>query len=128
MNKSVETIVSVFEDMIVNAVYQIKRYMFVIYSIAKLCLPFICIAIGQSLNGNISFNFWYVYVAIIMIVMDVIHRISNKEGFGDEIPVPSERFTTVSEDGEASIESNRLQEMILYVSNVEDYLESRRLM
>jgi hypothetical protein len=128
MNKYTKMVISVFEDMIANAVYQVKRYMFVIYSIAKLCLPFICIAIGQSLNGNIKFSLWYVYVAIIMIAMDVIHRISNKEGFGDEVPIPAKRFTTVSEDGEASIESNRLQEMILYVSNVEDYLESRRLM
>ena len=39
-------------------------------------------------------------------------------------PVPAKRFTTESGDGEVSIEKNRLQEMILYVSEVEDWLES----
>lgn len=39
-------------------------------------------------------------------------------------PVPAKRFTSESKDGEVSIEKNRLQEMILYVSEVEDWLES----
>ena len=39
-------------------------------------------------------------------------------------PVPSKRFTSESRDGEVSIEKNRLQEMILYVCDVEDWLES----
>lgn len=39
-------------------------------------------------------------------------------------PVPVKRFTSEFEDGEVSVEKSRLQEMILYVSEVEDWLES----
>ena len=39
-----------------------------------------------------------------------------------EIPVPSERFTTVDKDGMVSVDKNRIQEMIAYVGEVEDYL------
>lgn len=39
-------------------------------------------------------------------------------------PVPTKRFTSEHRDGEVSIENSRLQEMILYVSDVEDWLES----
>ena len=39
-----------------------------------------------------------------------------------EFPVPFERFTTVDKDGMVSVDKNRIQEMIVYVSEVEDYL------
>lgn len=39
-------------------------------------------------------------------------------------PVPAKRFTTEYRDGEVTIENSRLQEMILYVCDVEDWLES----
>ena len=39
-------------------------------------------------------------------------------------PVPSKRFTSESRDGEVTVENSRLQEMIIYVCDVEDWLES----
>lgn len=39
-----------------------------------------------------------------------------------EFPVPSDRFTTVDKDGMVSVDKNRIQEMIIYVGEVEDYL------
>lgn len=39
-----------------------------------------------------------------------------------EIPAPSERFTTVDKGGMVSVDKNRIQEMIIYVGEVEDYL------
>ena len=41
-----------------------------------------------------------------------------------DFPIPVKRFTTESRDGEVTIENNRLQEMIIYVCDVEDWLES----
>ena len=39
-------------------------------------------------------------------------------------PVPVKRFTSESRDGEVTVENSRLQEMIIYVCDVEDWLES----
>lgn len=39
-----------------------------------------------------------------------------------EFPVPSSRFTTVDKDGMVSVDKSRIQEMIVYVGEVEDYL------
>lgn len=39
-----------------------------------------------------------------------------------ELPVPSDRFTTVDKDGMVSVDNSRIKEMILYVGEVEDYL------
>lgn len=39
-----------------------------------------------------------------------------------EFPVPSDRFTAVDKDGMVSVDKNRIQEMIVYVGEVEDYL------
>lgn len=41
-----------------------------------------------------------------------------------DFPVPSKRFTTEYRDGEVTVENSRLQEMIIYVCDVEDWLES----
>lgn len=43
----------------------------------------------------------------------------------DDVPYPSKRFTEVDNDGMVSVESSRLQEMMLYVADVEDYLERK---
>ena len=39
-----------------------------------------------------------------------------------EMPIPSRRFTTVDKDGMVSVNKDRMREMIIYVSEVEDYL------
>lgn len=39
-----------------------------------------------------------------------------------EFPAPPDRFTTVDKDGMVSVDKSRIQEMIIYVGEVEDYL------
>lgn len=67
--------------------------------------------------------FWLtVLVQVVCLVTSKYLKYSEVEDTG--FPVPVKRFTSESGDGEVSIEKNRLQEMILYVSEVEDWLES----
>lgn len=55
---------------------------------------------------------------------DCIQYLIRAKGWsGQSVPAPSKRFTEVSEDGMVSVPSDRLQEMLLYVADVEDSLE-----
>ena len=53
---------------------------------------------------------------------------ANNMGKGQTIPVPDKRFTEVDDDGEVSIPNNRIQELILYLADLEDWLERKGLL
>lgn len=88
----------------------------------KMVLPFVMYYYGMY-EGKLSY--WLFLPIVFWFVTNVLDRISDKTGKGKEIPIPSKRFTKEDEDGEVSIEQSRLQEMILYVNDVEDYLQRK---
>lgn len=65
--------------------------------------------------------------AVIVVILEflcyIFYELSKFYGAeATELPVPSSRFTTVNKDGTVSVDKNRIQEMIIYVGEVEDYL------
>ena len=89
-------------------------------------LPYVVIASAWfvSCSTVVLMNmFWLTVLAqAICFISSKYLKYSEVEDTG--FPVPAKRFTSESRDGEVSVEKNRLQEMILYVSEVEDWLES----
>ena len=89
-------------------------------------LPYVIIASAWfvSCSAVVLMNmFWLTVLAQgICFITSKYLKYSEVEDTG--FPIPMKRFTSESGDGEVSIEKNRLQEMILYVSEVEDWLES----
>jgi hypothetical protein len=89
-------------------------------------LPYVVIA--SALFGGCSAvvlmnMFWLTVLAqVICFITSKYLKYSEVEDNG--FPVPCKRFTTESRDGEVTVENNRLQEMIIYVCDVEDWLES----
>lgn len=76
-----------------------------------------CLAVA-SLN-----MFWLTVLAqTTCFIVSKYLKYSEVEDTG--FPVPVKRFTSEYRDGEVTIENSRLQEMILYVCDVEDWLES----
>lgn len=57
-----------------------------------------------------------------------VNYLANKLGKGYSLPVPLKRFTQVEDDGEVSIANDRLQELILYTADLEDWLERKDLL
>ena len=89
-------------------------------------IPYVIIASAWLANCSIVVlmnMFWLTVLAhVICFITSRYLKYSEVEDTG--FPVPVKRFTSESKDGEVSIEKSRLQEMILYVSEVEDWLES----
>lgn len=66
----------------------------------------------------------FVLIAIMCVAADCIQCAIRIKGWsGQSVPAPVKRFTEVSDDGMVSVDQNRLQELLLYVADVEDSLE-----
>lgn len=112
-------------EMIVDFFRMIKNGVPKISAAIKIALPFMMYYYGRYESKN-----WHCLLLplIAWFVCAVFDRFAEKTGNGKNIPVPTKRFTEEGSDGEVSIEQDRLQEMILYVNDVENYLERHHIM
>lgn len=62
-----------------------------------------------------------IFAQALMYVVTSYIEYSDNKGLG--IPVPAERFTKVAEDDMVTVDSSRLQELLVYTSELEDWLE-----
>lgn len=100
-------------------------------SLINILLPYLCLYLGQycfetrnkfAIGGEILipimafFIIWY------------LRSFANKVGKGTTIPRPTKRFTEVSSDGEVSIPQDRLEELIIYMGDLEDWMERKKLL
>lgn len=82
--------------------------------------PIIMYWIGR---GYIKFDWWIILPLILICIASILRRVSNRMGKGDTFPVPKEKFTSVDEDGNPSVGVHRIDELILYVADVEEWLQ-----
>lgn len=96
-----------------------------------LIAPYLMLFVGQVVyeeRGYISVGGELFIPILFLIVIYIIRSFANKIGKGITIPVPSKRFTKVDKDGEVNIRHDRLQELILYIADLEDWLERKGLL
>lgn len=86
--------------------------------------------------GAVRLGFDNDLVAVILFAVAIIWPIvalffkgySDRIGKGDIAPIPLKRFTDKEEDGLVTVRQDRVQEMILYLADVEDWLERKGMM
>jgi len=99
--------------------------------ILSFILPYIMYIIGQKVcleRGKIAFGGELLIPIVFCVITYYIRSYANKIGKGTTIPVPEKRFTEVDDDGEVSIRNSRIQELILYLADLEDWLERKGLL
>ena len=102
-----------------------------IANILLLLSPYLMLWIGVTYKGDsfIDFcqhNWFFLIVPIaIHILACFLKYYANVIGTGDICPVPVKRFTESDDKGMVSVDNSRVQEMLLYVADVEDYLERK---
>lgn len=99
--------------------------------ILNFILPYIMYIIGQNVcaeRGKIAFGGELFIPILFCVITYYIRSYANKIGKGTTIPVPEKRFTEVDDDGEVSIRNSRIQELILYLADLEDWLERKGLL
>ena len=103
-------------------------------NIAKLLnilLPFLMLYIGQAVyqeRGKFAVGGEILVPIFVGIIIYFFRSFANKIGKGMSIPTPSERFTEEDDDGEVTIPTSRIQELILYMNDLENWLERRGLL
>ena len=106
--------------------YRLLNSIYFIATIVEFILPYVMLEIGYNLyadRGGVYFGSELLLPIIVLALTAFIKEYAKRRGMADDIPVPSERFTEVDEDGNVRMETNKYMEMMIYVSEVEDYLE-----
>ena len=124
-------LIEVTIDAIRCFLYCIKNNLVNFANILNFTLPYIMYFIGRYIvinKGNISIGAEVCIPLIFIVVIYYLRSSANKIGKGTTIPIPSKRFTKVDSDGEVSIEHKRIQELLLYTADLEDWLERKGLL
>lgn len=116
-------------------VYFIKNNLINFANVLSIILPFAMYIVGQfaainnyALDEKRIIIDVEIYIPIItLFIVYCLKSIANKIGKGITVPIPDKRFTQVDDDGEVSIEHNRLQELLLYTADLEDWFEKKGL-
>ena len=99
--------------------------------ILSFILPYLMYIVGQNVyatRGYFGVGGELLLPIIFCMITYVLRSYANKIGKGTTIPVPKKRFTEVDDYGEVSIPNDRIQELILYVADLEDWLERKGLL
>lgn len=126
MRKVLHTMVSITVSAFRELAYCIKFNARYVIGLLNLLLPYAMYILGCKC-GNVSS--WYLVIpSVAMLVLYYMREIANRSNVGSSIPVPHNRFTQVDEDGETTVETRRIQELILYMADLEDWLTRKGLL
>ena len=62
---------------------------------------------------------------IAYIILSILNNFLNKINRGYDIPLPRERFTTLNDNGNVSVDNSSVNDIILYLYDLEEYLKSK---
>lgn len=105
--------------------YALKYNARYIVGILELLLPYLMFNFGRVDWGVYEDAVHYGIPIVWLLVVYLLKGIADRANVGNTIPVPQQRFTSVDADGEVSIPTARTQELILYIADLEDYLERK---
>lgn len=130
-----DKVFEIFKEITIEALhtisYTIISNMRNFANVLNVSCPYFMYFLGQYVQtGGYSFTYgYYLLIPLVFVLITYyLHSAANKTGKGDTCPVPARRFTTVDEDGEVSIENSRLQELILYMADLEDWMERKNIL
>lgn len=108
--------------------FLIKNSIYPVVTLYGAAFPTMCFFMGKAQLPDEPTWLLIVLIMVAQIALYCIKWYLTKMGKGNDVPSPVERFTSVSNDGEVTVDVDRMQEMLLYVADVEDYLERKGLL
>lgn len=131
MKKILKILVEITFEAFCSVGYFIKSNLRNFATILNIALPYVMYFIGQyvAIDRNEVAVGGELFIPIVFVVFIFYCKsTANKLGKGTSIPLPEKRFTKVEDDGEVTIENKRIQELILYLADLEDWLERKGLL
>lgn len=118
----------ILAEAILSILYFIEDNLRTFGHLLNLLLPYGMLFLGMyayKFRGEFAIGAEIFLPVLIMLVSYYCRNLANKLGKGDTFPVPQRRFTSEDDDGNPEIEVDRIQELILYIADVEDWLERK---
>jgi len=116
-------------DLYHELTYYIKSNLKVLGFILLISNPYVTLIYGYSLivrrNWEIRFGGELLIPIIMFIASYLLSTLANTYNKGSSVPVPARRFTEVIDDNDIVINQDDIQEIILYLNEVENYLERK---
>ena len=114
-----------FTEIKISIVKFFKNNINFICNLIQFILPFLMFAVGKYIGNKFYLIIALIILIIIFFIKSVYKQIVIKDRLSD-FPIPSKRFTKET-DGEVNMEESRLEELLLYVCDVEDWIEQKGL-
>ena len=130
-SKGASTIKEITLGLVYAVRYFVQINMRYFATIIAIVLPDAMCVLGQYValdRGKFAIGGEVFIPVLVTIVVHYLKEAANRNNKGARIPVPRERFTEVSDDGEVTVERKRLQEMMLYMADLEDWLHSKGML
>lgn len=120
----VSVVYDVIKESFTSLKYSIKKNIGKIGGFLNVIIPYICVLCER--NG-IFYNWILVLIIPLMLLyvsylMKQVNMAINNRTI-DNVPVPSKRFTVEDTDGAVTVEETRVEELLLYVNELENELE-----
>lgn len=131
MKRALRILVEITYDAFCSFVYFIKNNLVNFANFLNLIIPYVMYFIGQyvvAARDEIAVGGELFIPLIFVVFIYYLRSTANKIGKGTTVPIPDKRFTQVDEDGEVSIEHKRIQELILYMADLEDWMERKGML
>lgn len=123
---------SILMDFKYEAIYFIKSNLRYFSQALDLIVSYIMFYLGMrsfDSRGIYTFGGEIFIPIVVLAISSFLKSFANKIGKGSTVPIPAKRFTTYDEEsGEVSIEKKRLQEMLLYMADLEDWLSKKGML
>ena len=131
MKRIFKIVAEITADAFHNFVYFIKSNLITFAGILGTIAPYTMYFIGQYVaykRDIIAVGGEAFIPLVFFIIIFYLKSAADKIGKGVAIPIPDKRFTQVDDDGEVSIENKRIQEMLLYMADLEDWMERKGIL
>lgn len=116
----VSIIVSIVKDTIKAFGFWIHNHINQIAEVIDMLYPYL---FAYLVAGESKFSIAWFLPPLFWCIVYTMKAYAKRTGKGISVPRPVIRFTEVSEDGEITIPVNRVEELILYMCDLEDWFE-----
>ena len=121
-----------FRSSILELYHQFKYFISInikyLIKLIDISIPYIYAYISILLyrdRNNIIIGYEVLIPIIAYIILSVLNNFLNKINKGYDIPLPRERFTTLNDNGNISVDNSSINDIILYLYDLEEYLKSK---
>ena len=121
-----------FRSSISELYYQFKYFISInikyLIKLIDISIPYIYAYISILLykdRNSLIIGYEVLIPIIAYIILSVLNSFLNKINRGYDIPIPRERFTILNDNGNVSVDNSSINDIILYLYDLEEYLKSK---